>query len=388
MDLYISTHCDGDKSDLNLAIAQVVASVPGCDADTLTNKLKRVVCDELYKQTLTKRKSSEFLDSEWPVLRTSCDEFANNQPSAQTMTARRLSVTAVYKAAGFQGSVVYLYTWVAEQGRIVKALRDKYTNETTFQSHWINFLQFVKIVAPDMVQSYAQAFKATQNDANRKERYVMPVETLNRIRKSNTLLVDQATVILNSQTEDKLLTSKQLQPVMAALVVEAFYGAQPMRRGDWRTVKLPSACIDVSKDNFLSVDEGKVTLTMTYAAKVGQLAKQVSVDFSLESPRFNELLLLCCQTIHPYTGYLFITPTGLQYCPTNFSNLLKQTLLQKLQIELPSYGVTMTRHAVVNEEREENAKKRRTRGLVQTEMNHAKQRLHSSSTANQVYGVR
>ena len=208
-------------------------------------------------------------------------------------------------------------------------------------------------------------------------------------RKSNTLLVDEATVILNSQTEDKLLTSKQLKPVMQALVVECFYGAQPMRRGDWRTVKLPTADdIDVSKDNFLSVDEGKVTLTMTYAAKVGQLAKQVSVDFSLESPRFNELLLLCCQTIHPYTGYLFITPTGLQYCPTNFSNLLKQTLLQKLQIELPSYGVTMTRHAVVNEEREENAKKRRTRGLVQTEMNHAKQRLHSSSTANQVYGVR
>ena len=387
MDLYISKHCD-QKANLNLAIAQAVACVPGCDADKLAHSLKKILCDELYTQTLRKCKSSEFLDSEWPILRTSCDEFANNQPSAATMTARRLSVAAVYKAAGFQGSV-YPYTWVAEQGRIVQSLRDKYTNETTFQSHWINFLQFVKIVAPDMVQSYAQAFKATQNDANRKERYVMPVETLNRIRKSNTLLVDQATVILNSQTEDKLLTSKQLQPVMAALVVEAFYGAQPMRRGDWRTVKLPSArLIDVSKDNFLSVDEGKVTLTMTYAAKVGQLAKQVSVDFSLESPRFNELLLLCCQTIHPYTGYLFITPTGLQYCPTNFSNLLKQTLLQKLQIELPSYGVTMTRHAVVNEEREENAKKRRTRGLVQTEMNHAKQRLHSSSTANQVYGVR
>jgi hypothetical protein len=111
MDLYISTHCDGDKSDLNLAIAQVVASVPGCDADTLTNKLKRVVCDDLYKQTLTRRKSSDFLDSEWPVLRTSCDEFANNQPCAQTMTARRRSVTAVYKAAGFQGSVAYPYTY-------------------------------------------------------------------------------------------------------------------------------------------------------------------------------------------------------------------------------------------------------------------------------------
>ena len=388
MDMYISQHCDGDKSDLNLAIAQVVATVPGCDADALTNELKRVVCNELYTREHEKYRSCDFVDTAWPIVRTKCDEFANNQPSAATMTARRLSVTAVYNAAGFQGSV-YPYTWVAEQGRIVQSLRDKYTNETTFQSHWINFLQFVKIVAPDMVQSYAQAFKATQNDANRKERYVMPVETLNRIRKSNTLLVDQATVILNSQTEDKLLTSKQLKPVMAALVVEAFYGAQPMRRGDWRTVKLSSADdIDVSKDNFLSVDEGKVTLTMTYAAKVGQLAKQVSVDFSLESPRFNELLLLCCQTIHPYTGYLFITPTGLQYCPTNFSNLLKQTLLQKLQIELPSYGVTMTRHAVVNEEREENAKKRRTRGLVQTEMNHAKQRLHSSSTANQVYGVR
>ena len=125
MDLYISTHCD-QKANLNLAIAQAVACVPGCDADKLAHSLKKILCDELYKQTLTERKSSDFFDSEWPVLRTSSDEFANNQPCAQTMTVRRESVTAVYKAAGFKGSVAYPYIWVAEQGRIVKALRDKY----------------------------------------------------------------------------------------------------------------------------------------------------------------------------------------------------------------------------------------------------------------------
>ena len=128
MDLYISKHCD-QKANLNLAIAQAVACVPGCDADKLAHSLKKILCDELYEQTLTERKSSDFFDSEWPVLRTSSDEFANNQPCAQTMTVRRESVTAVYKAAGFQGSVAYPYIWVAEQGRIVKALRDKYMNE-------------------------------------------------------------------------------------------------------------------------------------------------------------------------------------------------------------------------------------------------------------------
>ena len=66
MDLYISTHCDGDKSDLNLAIAQVVATVPGCDADALTNELKRVVCDELYTREHEKYRSCDFVDTAWP----------------------------------------------------------------------------------------------------------------------------------------------------------------------------------------------------------------------------------------------------------------------------------------------------------------------------------
>ena len=155
-----------------------------------------------------------------------------------------------------------------------------------------------------MVQSYAQAFKALQNEENDlPERYVMPVETLNRIRESNKSLVDQAILVLNSQTENELLTSKQLKPVMAALVVECNYGAQPMRRGDWLTVKLPSAdAVDASKDNFMSVDDGNVTLTMNYAAKIGELATQMTVDFANESPRLNEVLGLCCQTIRSYTG--------------------------------------------------------------------------------------
>ena len=63
MDLYISKHCD-QKANLNLAIAQAVACVPGCDADKLAHSLKKILCDELYTQTLRKCKSSEFLDSE------------------------------------------------------------------------------------------------------------------------------------------------------------------------------------------------------------------------------------------------------------------------------------------------------------------------------------
>ena len=292
MDLYISTHCDGDKSDLNLPIAQVVASVPGCDADTLTNKLKRVVCDELYEQTLAKRKSSDFFDSEWPVLRTSSDEFANNQPCAQTMTVRRESVTAVYKAAGFQGSVAYPYIWVAELGRIVKALRDKYMNENTYRTHWICYLQFVKIVAPELVGPYAEAFKALERQNNAPDRDIMPVETLDQIRESNTILVEQAIRLLEGQADDSTLDSKGLKPIMAALVVECNYGAQPMRRGDWLSVKLPSADdIDVSNDNFLSVQAGRVILTMNHGAKIGQLATPLTVDFAIASPRLNRLLL-------------------------------------------------------------------------------------------------
>lgn len=74
---------------------------------------------------------------------------------------------------------MYPYTWVYEQGLIVKSLRDKFTNDTTYSHHWIGFLQFVKIVAPDMVQSYGQSFKALQNEENDlPERFVMHVITL------------------------------------------------------------------------------------------------------------------------------------------------------------------------------------------------------------------
>jgi hypothetical protein len=387
MDLYISKHCD-QKANLNLAIAQAVACVPGCDADKLAHSLKKILCDELYEQTLAKRKSSEFFDGEWPVLRTSSDEFANNQPCAQTMTVRRESVTAVYKAAGFQGSVAYPYIWVAEQGRIVKALRHKYSNENTYRTHWISYLQFVKIVAPELVESYGEAFKALERPNNAPDRDIMPVETLDQIRESNTIPVEQAIHLLEGQANDSTLDPKGLKPVMAALVVECNYGAQPMRRGDWLSVKLPSANdIDVSNDNFLSVQAGRVILTMNRGAKIGQLTTQLTVDFTVASPRLNGLLLLVCQTMQSPTGFLFVSPTGLQYTPTGFSNLLKNTMVKQLGIQLPCYGVTTCRHAVVNEEREENAKKQRTRGVVRTEKTNAKQRLHSTGTANQVYGV-
>ena len=387
MDMYISQHCDGDKSDLNLAIAQVVATVPGCDADALTNELKRVVCDELYTREHEKYRSCDFVDTAWPIVRTKCDEFANNQPSAATMTARRLSVTAVYNAAGFHGSMYPYTAWVNKHGLIVNALRDKFKNENTYCNHWINFLQFVKVVAPELVERYAEAFKALERPNNAPDRDIMPVETLDQIRESNTILVEQAIRLLEGQTNDSKLDSKGLKPIMAALVVECNCGAQPMRRGDWLTVKLPSADDLVSTDNFLSVQGGRVTLTMNYAAKIGKLATPLIVDFAIASPRLNRLLLQICNTMHSPSGYLFVTPTGLQYSRTGFSNLLKQTILQKLQIELPGYGVTACRHAVVHEEREQNAKKQRTRGVVQTEKTNAKQRLHSTGTANQVYGV-
>ena len=387
MDLYISKHCD-QKSSLNLAIAQAVACIPGCDADKLAHSLKKILCDELYEQTLAKRKSSEFFDGEWPVLRTSSDEFANNQPCAQTMTVRRESVTAVYKAAGFQGSVAYPYIWVAEQGRIVQSLRDKYSNENTYRTHWICYLQFVKIVAPELVDTYAEAFKALERQNNAPVRFIMPVETLNQIRQSNTIPVEQAIHLLEGQANDSTLDPKGLKPVMTALVVECNYGAQPMRRGDWLSVKVASADdIDISNDNFLSVQAGRVILTMNHGAKIGKLTTQLTVDFTIASPRLNRLLLLVCQTMHSPTGFLFVSPTGLQYTPTGFSNLLKNTMMKQLGIQLPCYGVTTCRHAAVNEEREQHAKKQRTRGVVQTEKTNAKQRLHSTGTANQVYGV-
>jgi hypothetical protein len=303
------------------------------------------------------------------------------------MTARRLSVTAVYKAAGFQGSVAYPYIWVAEQGRIVKALRDKYMNENTYRTHWICYLQFVKIVAPELVESYGEAFKALERQ-NNAVRFIMPVETLNQIRQSNTIPVEQAIHLLEGQANDSTLDPKTLKPIMRALIVECNYGAQPMRRGDWLSVKVASAHdIDVSNDNFLSVQAGRVILTMNHGAKIGKLATPLTVDFAIASPRLNRLLLLVCNTMHWPTSYLFVTPTGLQYTPTGFSNLLKQTMVNQLDIQLPCYGVTTCRHAVVNEEREQHAKKQRTRGVVQTEKTNAKQRLHSTGTANQTYGI-
>jgi hypothetical protein len=47
-----------------------------------------------------------------------------------------------------------------------------------------------------------------------------------------------------------------------------------------------------------------------------------------------------------------MTPRGLQYTPTGFSNLLKDTILKQLHIELPCYGVNACRHAIVHEERQ------------------------------------
>ena len=53
----------------------------------------------------------------------------------------------------------FLYGWVHdEQDRVVTCLRNKFTNETTYNHHWLNFLQFVKIVAPELVELYAQPF--------------------------------------------------------------------------------------------------------------------------------------------------------------------------------------------------------------------------------------
>jgi hypothetical protein len=216
----------------------------------------------------------------------------------------------------------------------------------------------------------------------------MPVETLNHIRKSNTIPVEQAIHLLEGQANDSTLDPKGLKPIMGALIVECNYGAQPMRRGDWLSVKLPSANdIDVSNDNFLSVQAGRVILTMNRGAKIGQLTTQLTVDFTVASPRLNGLLLLVCQTMQSPTGFLFVSPTGLQYTPTGFSNLLKTTMVKQLGIQLPCYGVTTCRHAAVNEEREQHAKKQRTRGVVQTEKTNAKQRLHSTGTANQTYGI-
>ena len=89
-----------------------------------------------------------------------------------TMAARHLSVKAVYKAAGFEPTAMFPYSWVHELNRIVKSLRLKYTNENTFCNHWINFLQFVKVVAPELVEPYAEAFKALEEQKNAPVRFI------------------------------------------------------------------------------------------------------------------------------------------------------------------------------------------------------------------------
>jgi len=377
--MFLSKNCK--KAEVSAAVTALTMAMQPTSADECTERIFKLVADILYEQQLIEANKSNFIHSQWPAVRTCKDPFAINTPSVSTLCNRRNAVVKVCKHAAIDTTQWPFQLPSAES--IANVTRAHYTIESTYKLNYCAWMTFLSACNTSEAEKRIQfeAFQALERHEPAPTKAYIDSVTVTEIRRK---LAELHIVCLKDLQED-IASFKQLANCRRYVALATLWGCstghQPMRRGDWPTVLLSNTS---QHCNYITL--GPVVVHMRTASKVGKVHQDTNLSEC--SPLLAEFLTAYVPVLQRLGAtHAFMTVKGKPMRASNVSQHLPQ-YYRDLDIVLPQNcaGANAVRHAAVTAERRQLGIRKRTTAEADLQREQAAKRLHSATTASNVYG--
>jgi hypothetical protein len=293
---FLSVHTD--ITHLNKCLAELVFVLKPKDPEECMNALLQHCADRKYKEYIAScpRNFISGLDP-YPNIRTTSDPYGIRTPSRHTLYNRRKPIQKIHQCLDTDlplydnGS----YPWLTDVEATVAACQKAYcTKQSTFDLAKLAVIELCEAIGqPELKTQYFEAFSTVPKLEESKPLPTLTREEVETIRALNQKPIDAAYALIDNKSTEA--TDRELGVVLEALAVETLWGCswahQPLRR-DWVGIVYKGAKTDTTTDNYITIDDNSVTLTVNIAHKVGKLKEPLIVDVA---PRLAALL----RKVHP-----------------------------------------------------------------------------------------